>query len=63
MTFYKLIKTQQYKNNMIEHYIQYGRDNVHVRIMGNDYVICETGEVLRPIYDSRTSALAGFIDG
>lgn len=61
MTFYKLIKTLVFPDLSMEHLIQYERGVLHVRLYKNDHTICETGEVLTPVFDSRTQALAGFV--
>lgn len=60
MTFYKLIKTIIFEDGSIKHKIQYEHGVLYVSPCRNDFIVCETGELLTPMYDSRTTALTGF---
>lgn len=61
MSIYKLIRIIQYTDT-IKYRIHYYDDIVHVIKNGSDYVVEEWGVVLRPVYDSTSKKLIGFID-
>lgn len=61
MTIYKLIRITQYYNTL--KYRIYCYDTiVNVVKAGKDYVVEEWGNVVRPVFDSMTNRLIGFID-
>lgn len=61
MSIYKLICIIQYTNTL-KYRIHYCDEILHVIQSGEDYIIEEWGVVLRPVFDSTTNKLVGFID-
>ena len=61
MSIYKLIRIIQYTNTL-KYRIHYYDAIVHVIQDGKDYVVEEWGVVLRPVFNSTTNKLVGFID-
>ena len=61
MSIYKLIRIIQYTDT-IKYRIHYCDNIVHVIKNGKDYVVEEWGVILRPVYDSTSKKLIGFID-
>lgn len=61
MSIYKLIRIIQYTDT-IKYRIHYYDDIVHVIKNGKDYIVEEWGVVLRPVHDSTSKKLIGFID-
>lgn len=60
MTFYKLISITQYYDTL-KYRIHYCDTIVNVVKVGKDYVIEEWGNIVRPVFDSMTNKLIGFI--
>lgn len=56
MTLYKLISIAQYYDTL-KYRVRYCDEIVHVIKDGKDYII-----IVRPIFDSTTNKLVGFID-
>ena len=61
MTLYKLISIAEYYNTL-KYRVRYYDEIVHVIKDGKDYIIEEWGNIVRPIFDSTTNKLVGFID-
>lgn len=61
MTLYKLISIAQYYDTL-KYRVRYCDAIVHIIKNGKDYVIEEWGNIVRPIFDSTTNKLVGFID-
>jgi hypothetical protein len=61
MTLYKLISIAQYYDTL-KYRVRYCDEIVHVIKDDKDYIIEEWGNIVRPIFDSTTNKLVGFID-